>query len=409
MSSRGTKICRGCSKELAREVLSLGNQPLSNELPILGSQELDPIFPLELRICIGCGLGQVGEFVSPKEIFSNYTYFSSTSKTWLSHASAFANQVSKQMLLNSDDLVLEIASNDGYLLQYFKELGCQVLGIEPAENVALVANAKGIKTEVAFFGKTTAEKLIKRNLIPRLVVCNNVMAHVPDLNDFIEGLALLIEAGAVVSVEAPSMMVMLRDNLFDTIYHEHFSYLSAISVDFLTSIFNVQLFDIEKIPTHGGSYRYWLGNMNLKKSKNVDEVINEEREFGLLKDNVQADFSRNSINAISNFAKWCKSQNNPLVGYGAAAKATVLLNASGISLEEIEAIVDNSPSKQNRMVPGVRIPILEAKKVFSNAKGNLVIFPWNIANEIALSIKTDFPEFTGEVWAPLPKLNRIRI
>jgi hypothetical protein len=409
MSSRGTKICRGCSKELAREVLSLGNQPLSNELPMLGTKEIDSVFPLELRICNNCGLGQVGEFVSPKEIFSNYTYFSSTSKTWLSHASAFAQQVSKQMLLNSDDLVVEIASNDGYLLQYFKELGCQVLGIEPAENVALVANLKGIKTEVAFFGKNTAENLIQRNLIPKLVVCNNVMAHVPDLTDFIEGLALLIEAGAVVSVEAPSLKIMLRDNLFDTIYHEHFSYLSAISVDFLTSNFNVQLFNIEKIPTHGGSYRYWLGNMNLKKSKNVDDAKDEEREFGLLKDSVHEDFSRNSINAISNFTKWCRSQKYPLVGYGAAAKATVLLNASGISFGEIEAIVDNSPSKQNRMVPGVRIPILDAKEVFSNAKGNLVIFPWNIANEIALSIENDFPEFTGEVWAPLPKLNRIQI
>jgi len=408
MSTRGTEYCRGCSKELGREVLSLGTQPLSNELPNSGMQGLDPAFPLELRICSHCGLGQVGEFASPGEIFSSYTYFSSTSQLWLAHARFFAHEASKQLNLTSDDLVIEIASNDGYLLQYFKEIGCQVLGIEPAENVALVATAKGIETEVVFFGKKTAEDLIHRNRIPKLVVCNNVMAHVPDLNDFIEGLALLIEAGAIVSVEAPSMLVMLRDNLFDTIYHEHFSYLSATSVDTLSSRFDVRLFKVEKLTTHGGSYRYWLGSKNQKKSESVNQAILEELEFGLLNEDVHKDFSRNSKLAISNFSEWCMNQDYPLIGYGAAAKATVLLNASGLSSVEIEAIVDNSPSKQNRMIPGVRIPILGAKEVFSNSKGNLVIFPWNIASEITASIETEFPDFAGEIWVALPRLNRVR-
>jgi hypothetical protein len=388
-------------------VLSLGKQPLSNKLPELSASGADPVYPLEFRVCSECGLGQIGEYVSPNDIFDDYTYFSSTSASWLEHAKSFAVDIAERLELGNNELVVEVASNDGYLLQYFQELGCQVLGIEPAKNVALAANKKGINTEISFFGEKVAQELIERRLIPKLVVCNNVMAHVPDLNDFLSGLALLINNGAIVSVEAPSMLVMLRDNLFDTIYHEHFSYLSATSVNFLATRHNIKLFDIEEISTHGGSYRFWIGPMESKQSSEVAKILNDEEQFGILTDSVQLEFARRSKEAIANFAVWCRNQTKPLIGYGAAAKATVLLNASGISTNEIVAIVDNSTSKQNRMVPGVRIPILEAREVFSRSRGNLVIFPWNIAVEIAAQIKMEFPNFNGEVWIPLPGMKKI--
>lgn len=407
MSVRGSVFCRGCSKPLASPVLSLGKQPLSNKLPELSASGADPVYPLEFRVCSECGLGQIGEYVSPHDIFDDYTYFSSTSASWLEHAKSFAVDIAERLELGNNELVVEVASNDGYLLQYFQELGCQVLGIEPAKNVALAANKKGINTEISFFGEKVAQELIERRLIPKLVVCNNVMAHVPDLNDFLSGLALLINNGAIVSVEAPSMLVMLRDNLFDTIYHEHFSYLSATSVNFLATRHNIKLFDIEEISTHGGSYRFWIGPMESKQSSEVAKILNDEEQFGILTDSVQLEFARRSKEAIANFAVWCRNQRKPLIGYGAAAKATVLLNASGISTNEIVAIVDNSTSKQNRMVPGVRIPILEAKEVFSRSRGNLVIFPWNIAVEIAAQIKMEFPNFNGEVWIPLPGMKKI--
>jgi len=407
VSVRGSVFCRGCSKPLASPVLSLGKQPLSNKLPELSASGADPVYPLEFRVCSECGLGQIGEYVSPHDIFDDYTYFSSTSASWLEHAKSFAVDIAERLELGNNELVVEVASNDGYLLQYFQELGCQVLGIEPAKNVALAANKKGINTEISFFGEKVAQELIERRLIPKLVVCNNVMAHVPDLNDFLSGLALLINNGAIVSVEAPSMLVMLRDNLFDTIYHEHFSYLSATSVNFLATRHNIKLFDIEEISTHGGSYRFWIGPMESKQSSEVAKILNDEEQFGILTDSVQLEFARRSKEAIANFAVWCRNQRKPLIGYGAAAKATVLLNASGISTNEIVAIVDNSTSKQNRMVPGVRIPILEAKEVFSRSRGNLVIFPWNIAVEIAAQIKMEFPNFNGEVWIPLPGMKKI--
>lgn len=388
-------------------MLSLGNQPLSNKLPRLNTPTPDPVFPLEFRVCSKCSLGQIGEYVSPFDIFNEYTYFSSTSASWLEHAKSFAQETTRQLELGVGDLVIEVASNDGYLLQYFQELDCQVLGIEPAQNVAFAANEKGINTEVSFFGKKVAHELIQRKLIPKLVVCNNVMAHVPDLSDFLTGLALLIQKGAVVSVEAPSMLVMLRDNLFDTIYHEHFSYLSATSVNFLASQHNIRLIDIEEISTHGGSYRFWLGSVDSEESPSVAKILVKEEEFGILDHSVHSEFAEKSKKAIADFTLWCRNQKKPLIGYGAAAKATVLLNASGISVNEIVAIADNSPSKQNRMVPGVRIPILRAKDVFLRSQGNLVIFPWNIAIEIAAQIRVEFPNYIGEVWIPLPGMKKL--
>ena len=407
MNKRGKEFCRGCNAKLDDPVLSLGNQPLSNALPSLDFQGIDPKFPLEFRVCSQCALGQIGEFVSPEAIFSDYTYFSSTSSSWLQHAKDFSLLARQKLDLVAGDLIIEIASNDGYLLQYFQEIGCKVLGIEPAANVAEFANSKGISTRVEFFGLKAAEGLVARGEIPKLVVGNNVMAHVPDIKDIVSGLALLAKHGAVISIEAPSMLVMLRDNLFDTIYHEHFSYLSVTAVALLANNHKLSLFDVEILPTHGGSYRYWLGSEEIKPNDSVSSITTLEHSFGIGQEYVHQTFSTNSRLAIEVFGEWVDTQKRPLTGYGAAAKATVLLNAAGIRSESFSGIADNSLSKQNRFVPGCRIPIFSPEEVLPSAVGNIVIFPWNIAREINEGIKSQYPGFLGETWVALPSLTRL--
>lgn len=239
---RGTEVCRICECQLGNVILSLGKQPLSNKL--LSEKELNDFqgFPLDFRFCALCGLGQIGEFVSPSIIFHDYAYFSSTSNEWLQHSRNFAHNAIKKLGLKSGDLVLEVASNDGYLLKHFKELGFSVLGVEPARNVALVAIDSGIETESKFFTADYAIDLIDRNIIPKLVIANNVLAHVPDINDFFKGLSILAKHGATISIEAPDLLTMLRKNLFDTIYHEHFSYISAHAVNVLCLKENLKSF-----------------------------------------------------------------------------------------------------------------------------------------------------------------------
>ena len=408
ISTRGIEICRLCGGNLGEIILSLGTQPLSNSLPPIGDLGQDVAFPLDFKICPHCSLGQIGEFVTPEKIFSDYTYFSSTSKSWLQHASDFAKNAYMDLKLDQNDLVIEIASNDGYLLQYFKSLGCEVLGVEPAETVALRAIEVGIPTRIEFFGKECAVRLLENGAIPKLVVCNNVLAHVPDINDFMAGLAILVNAGATVSIEAPSLKIMLEDNLFDTIYHEHFSYLSVTSVLELASRHGVNLQNVEMLTTHGGSYRYWIRTPKVKIDPSVSQYLEVESEFGISDRAVHESFSQNSRRSITEFQNWCKAQLERPIGFGAAAKATVLLNAAGISVEDFECIGDNAVAKQDRMVPGVRIPILSPDKVLKFSSRNLVVFPWNISNEIALEVSEDFPEFVGEIWTPLPEMQRLR-
>jgi hypothetical protein len=407
-SARGIENCRLCGQKLRETILSLGNQPLSNRLPSIGDSNQDLAFPLDFKICPHCSLGQIGEFVSPEKIFSDYTYFSSTSKSWLKHASDFANNVRSELKLDPNDLVVEIASNDGYLLQFFKNFGCEVLGIEPAETVALRAIEVGIPTQIEFFGKECAEQLIQKGIVPKLVVCNNVLAHVPDINDFMAGLAILVNAGATVSIEAPSLKIMLENNLFDTIYHEHFSYLSVTSVLELASRHGIKLQRVEMLSTHGGSYRYWIRTLEIESDSSVSHFLKAESEFGIANGAVHESFAENSRKAIAEFQNWCKFQLELPIGFGAAAKATVLLNAAGITSQDFECIGDNAGAKQNRMVPGVRVPILSPVEVLSFSSRNLVIFPWNISNEIALEISSSFPEFLGEIWTPLPEMRRLR-
>ena len=408
LNERGTSFCRACTTKLSLlPILSLGNQPLSNALTSLENEVTSPsLFPLDFRICNTCGLGQIGEFVSPKDIFEDYTYFSSASSFWLAHSERYATEVISKYKLNKSNLVLEIASNDGYLLRKFADRGLPVLGIEPAKNVARFAESIGVPTLTKFFGEETAKSVIESGFKPSLVIANNVLAHVPDINDFMAGLECFAKNGARISIEAPSMMTMLTQNLFDTIYHEHFSYLSVSSVSKLADKFNLNLYHVEYLNTHGGSYRYWISSDFSNENKSVDEWARKEKESGIFESLEQNNFANNSLNAIIAFKSWVESNSGKILGYGAAAKATVLLNAAGISNDQITAIIDNGQGKQYKRIPGVNVPIFPPQDVSFNDFEKLVVFPWNIADEIVGSVSKI--NSNVEIWVALPELRKLR-
>jgi len=405
MNKRGETNCRACDRELGPTILDLGEQPLSNELisqPMDGDLEA---WPLELKICSFCKLGQIGEFASPSRIFSTYTYFSSTSTYWLAHSKEFAKKTIEKMNLNKNSLVLEIASNDGYMLQYFQEFGIKVLGIEPAKNVAEVAINKGIPTDVDFFGYKKAIELIENGLVPNLVICNNVVAHVPDINDFFEGLAVLANHGSTISIEAPSLLEMLQGNMFDTIYHEHFSYLSINAIQYLSDKYEISLQKVEKIPTHGGSIRYWLGKKYSKDEK-VESGIHE-LSMGINDRDLHEQFRLNSERAILEFRNWVICNRGSILGFGAAAKATVLLNAAQVDSNDIKYVIDSNQYKQGRFIPGCNIEIVEPLFGYNSEPKKIIVFPWNIASEVSTQIRKEFSKFQGEIWKAIPVMTRI--
>ena len=312
------------------------------------------------------------------------------------------------MKLGESDLVLEIASNDGYLLQYFQDKKIQVLGIEPAVNVANEAITRGIPTINRFFGTALAEELVANGTYPNLVVCNNVLAHVPDINDFLGGLRVLAKTGSIISIEAPSMLELLKSNLFDTIYHEHFSYLSIHSVKYLAALHDLTLFRVDSIETHGGSFRYWLAYGEKEIENSVEKIMRIETSEGLLGEELHNHFALSSQTAINLFRDWVLSYPGRIIGFGAAAKATVLINAANLTANQLVLIADSSPSKQNRFIPGCRIPILSPKDAFSRLPDAVLIFPWNISEELIKQISTQFPEFNGEIWKALPVMQQIK-
>ena len=404
---RGETYCRLCNAQLGELILGLGRQPLANALLKNKPDSKVDAWPLDFRICPNCSLGQIGEYVSPEGIFSSYTYFSSTSKSWLQHAEKYAIYAKSMLNLNDSDLVIEIASNDGYLLKFFNELGVRTLGIEPAENVAKTAKAQGIETLVEFFGEKLAKRLVSEGVIPKLVVCNNVLAHVPDIQDFLSGLAVFIEAGAVVSIEAPTMTKLLENNLFDTIYHEHFSYLSTHSMQFAAKKFEVALFRVDEIETHGGSNRYWLGASNSQIESSVEKTSIAESKFGLLELGNHKLFGNHSRLAIENFDSWLRNQKGSVVGFGAAAKATVILNAVGDSTSKICAVIDSSPEKQGLIIPGVNIPIVTLEEGIGFEPEAIVIFAWNLASEIKQQVLAHFPLYQGIFLIAIPEVRII--
>lgn len=408
LTPRGTETCRGCGHGWLDSVLDLGSQPLANAL-LESPDDPDLRFPLHLRICASCGLGQVGEYVLPDRIFSDYPYLSSMSASWVMHAKNFAQRQTEVLDLDRDHWVLEIASNDGYLLSEFAALGVRVLGVEPAENVASIARESGVPTISEFFGVSAAESIRSARGYPRLIVANNVMAHVPDLDDFVAGIADLCDGHTLVSIENPSFLGLLTLGQFDTIYHEHFSYLSAHSVARLAERHGLALINVEMLPTHGGSYRYWLGREGAWSVETaVDAAITGELDGGLLSREAHHSFATQCRSTVSGLQVWLANQGQAgrtLVAYGAAAKGNTLLNAAGVTVAAIGSVVDASPEKQGKFLPGSRIPILAPQELATLDPDDVLLLPWNLREEIAEYIGKVTPR--ARLWVAVPDMEQV--
>lgn len=411
MTERTTaaKRCRFCDAELTRTFVDLGRSPLANSL--LSAADVDrsePTYPLHAYVCERCLLVQVQEFAPAANIFNDYLYFSSYSQLWLDHCRDYAGRMVERYRLNPGSLVVEAASNDGYLLQYFKERGIGVLGVEPAANVAKAAQDKGIATEVAFFGVETARRLRAAGKSADLMAANNVLAHVPDLHDFIGGFKLLLKPAGTATLEFPHLLHLIRENQFDTIYHEHFSYFSFHVVDKIFAKHGLRIYDVEALSTHGGSLRIFVchDDAPFPRTARVDEMIATERAAGLDRIEGYTGFAKSVVDikcALLDFLIEARKTGKSVVGYGAPAKGNTLLNYCGVGPELLAYTVDISPHKQNRYLPGVQIPIHAPARIFETKPDFLLILPWNIKEEI-MERMAAIRQWGGRFVLPIPKL-----
>jgi SAM-dependent methyltransferase len=408
-----TPTCRSCGTPLQHTFLDLGRQPLANSF--LTQEQLtegdEGRYPLHARVCEECLLVQVEEVVPPAEIFSDYAYFSSYSDTWLEHAARFAELARERLGLDEGSLVLEIASNDGYLLRNFVGMGIPVHGVEPAANVAQVAVAAGVPTEVAFFGLERAEDLVARGFEADLVVANNVFAHVPDLDDFARGLARVLKPEGVISIEVPHLLRMIERTEFDTIYHEHFSYFSLLSCRDVLSRRGLRIFDVEELDTHGGSLRIWASHAlsDRPETAAVERVLADERDAGLDSlDGYRAFAPRveHVLAELRRFLHQATAGGSRVAAYGAAAKGNTLLNSAGVTTEEVAYVVDRSPHKQGRFLPGSHLPIFQPDHVRRDRPAYLLVLPWNLKDEITAQM-ADVREWGCRFVIPVPELELV--
>jgi SAM-dependent methyltransferase len=379
--------CRLCGSDLSEVFADLGMSPLSNSY--LSERQLGDVeafYPLKAYVCQRCFLVQLGEVASPQEIFDEYVYFSSYSTTWLDHSRQYVDMIVDRLGLDESSHVVEVASNDGYLLQNFVARGIPVLGIEPASNVATAAEGRGIPTHVAFFGRETARELADRRHAD-LIVANNVLAHVPDLNDFVAGFSILLAPGGVATVEFPHLLSLIREKQFDTIYHEHFSYFSFFTARRAFEAHGLRVFDVERLRTHGGSLRVYVCHADdgREESPRVTRLVAEEDTIGIAEIETYRDFAegvREAKRELLTFLIDCKRRNLRIVGYGAPAKGNTLLNYCGIGTDFIDYTVDRNPHKQGLFLPGTHIPIRAVDEVARTKPDLLFILPWNLADEI---------------------------
>lgn len=404
------RTCRFCGSVLSRTFVDLGMQPLANAY--LGPEDLDrmePFYPLHLYLCEACLLVQLEAFASPQEIFGQYAYFSSYSETWLRHAAAYAAMAVERFGLDERSRVVEIASNDGYLLQYFARRGIPVLGVEPAANVAEAAVAKGIPTIVRFFGEAVARELRDAGRQADLVIGNNVLAHVPDLNDFVRGLAILARPGGVITLEFPHLLRLIDETQFDTIYHEHVSYFSFTTVERIMNAHGLAVFDVEEIPTHGGSLRLYLCHADdATRSAGPRAAALRAREdaAGLTRVDGYLGFAervRATKRRLLEFLISAVEDGSTVAAYGAPAKGNTLLNYCGIRQDFIEYTVDRSPHKQGRFLPGSHIPIYHPDKVRDTRPDYLLVLPWNLREEI-MDQMACIREWGGRFVTPIPEV-----
>jgi len=405
----GAPKCRFCGDTLSFSLVDLGSTPLANSF--LKKEELakpEPSYPLHARVCGSCFLVQVEPVVPASHIFGDYLYFSSYSASWVAHAKNFAAIATDRWCLGASSLVMEIASNDGYLLRHFVQKGIPVLGIEPAANVAAVAEAVGVKTKVAFFGKKTGQQLATEGYEADLVVANNVLAHVPDINDFLSGFSLILKSTGVLSIEFPHLLKLLDNVLFDTIYHEHYSYLSLLTVERMLAQHNLRAFDVEYLLTHGGSLRVWIGRADgvaRKETAALQEIRQQELNAGLNNLSAYQGFSRKvdaAKTSLRTFLEDAKLAGKQVVVYGAPAKGNTLLNTCDIDDRLIAYAVDVSPHKQGRFLPGSHLPIYAPEQLRATRPDYVLILPWNLEIEIIEKNKY-IREWGGRFVLPLPE------
>jgi len=410
IKGRGGVICRGCLGRNLFSGLDLGELPIANELLQSSEGSLDK-FPLHLRICADCGLGQVEDVVTPERIFRDYRYLSSMSTTFLQHAADFVNQRVQEGMFSPGDWVLEIASNDGYLLKNFLPYGIMAIGVEPAENVAEISRGLGIHTIPEFFSTRLAKELLTKYGHPKLIIANNVMAHVPDLINFVKGLAILCGEKTQISIENPSLANILIEMQFDTIYHEHYSYLSAYAVATVSQKNGLQLFKVDQLSIHGGSNRYWLRNFSERSfvDLSVNAFFQSEKATGLFEASEWVNYRVKVSKILEDFHKWLSERSEDgmrIYGYGAAAKASTILNSIDLELGSITAIADASLEKQNRFMPPHGIEIISPEKLFAGKPTDVVIFPWNIKSEIASYLGANLGEGV-RLWCAIPEIHQV--
>lgn len=404
------KVCRFCAAPLEHTFVDLGMSPLSNAyLDARQLNRMEPFYPLRAFVCSECFLVQLEEYETPEKIFSDYAYFSSYSSSWLDHCCQYVDLMIERFKLGREQQVIEIASNDGYLLQYFKKHDIPVLGIEPAENVAAVALEAGIPTISRFFGVATASDLVSHGQKADLLLGNNVLAHVPDINDFVAGMKLVLKTDGIITMEFPHILQLIRHNQFDTIYHEHFSYLSLMTVTRIFLKHGLSIFDVQELATHGGSLRVFACHSESMKYVTTERFVSllaREREAGLETVDTYIEFALRVHRVKRELLRFLiagKNEGKSIVGYGAAAKGNTLLNYCGIRQDFLDYVVDRNPHKQGKYLPGTHIPIFAPEMITETRPDYLLILPWNLHEEIMEQMRY-IREWGGKFVVPIPEV-----
>jgi SAM-dependent methyltransferase len=411
--SEAWPACRFCRARLRHTFVDLGMSPLCNtHISPDQLNRMEPFYPLHAFVCDDCFLVQLEEYVSPAELFTEYAYFSSYADSWVEHARRYAEAMIRRLGLDARSRVVELASNDGYLLQHFVRAGIPVLGIEPAANVAKVAVQKGIPTVVRFFGADAAREIAEEVGHADLLLGNNVLAHVPRLNDFVAGMKILVKPQGVITMEFPHLYRLMEGNQFDTIYHEHFSYFSFFTAEKVFAAHGLTLFDVEELPTHGGSLRVYARhaeNRALPVSAAVDALRRRELEAGITRLETYGSFAeqvKETKRALLEFFIRAKRAGKRLAGYGAPGKGNTLLNYCGIRTDFLDYTVDRSPYKQGKFTPGTRIPILHPDKISQTRPDYVLILPWNLKDEIMRQM-AHVRDWGGKFVVPIPAVSVI--
>ncbi|PPC88180.1 MAG: SAM-dependent methyltransferase [Hyphomicrobium sp.] len=409
---RNRHVCRNCGHAITQTLVDLGVSPLCESfLPASRLDEMEAFYPLRAMVCDECFLVQLGEYVTPEHIFTEYAYYSSYSTSWVAHAKRYCELMRQRLALDANSLVVELASNDGYLLQHFLPVGIPVLGVEPAANVAAVAIEKGVPTVVDFFGMRLAQQMSRDGKKADLIAGNNVLAQVPDLNDFVAGMKILLAPEGVITLEFPHIERLIAESQFDTIYHEHFSYFSLTTIETLAARHQLRIIDVEQLPTHGGSLRVYLSHLNSAHpvSARVASLLDLEIAAGIRNIATYLNFTSKVERVkrdLLRFLITCKDDGLKVCGYGAPGKGNTLLNYCGIGTDLVSFTVDRNPYKHYKFTPGRHIPIRPVEAIDIERPDIILILPWNLRSEIAHQMR-HIGQWGGRFVVPIPALEII--